>query len=54
VWAEYHQIKEEVLLHISGIIEGHGAEIAFPTRTLHVAGGVELAGVPPFERSKSG
>lgn len=48
VWAEYHRIKEDVLLHISGIIEGHGAEVAFPTRTLHVAGGVELAGVPPF------
>lgn len=54
VWAEYHQVKEEVLLHISGIIEGHGAEIAFPTRTLHVAGGVQLAGVPPFEPSRTG
>jgi MscS family membrane protein len=51
VWTEYHQVKEEVLLHISSIIEGHEAEIAFPTRTLHVAGGVQLAGVPPFEPS---
>jgi MscS family membrane protein len=35
VWTEFHEVKEEVLLHIAGIIAGHGAEIAFPTRTLH-------------------
>ena len=46
VWTEYHRIKEEVLLHISGIIARHGVEIAFPTRTLHVAGDVHLAGLP--------
>jgi MscS family membrane protein len=46
VWTEYHRIKEEVLLHISGIIASHGGEIAFPTRTLHVAGDVQLAGLP--------
>ena len=46
VWTEYHRIKEEVLLHISGIIARHGGEIAFPTRTLHVAGDVHLAGLP--------
>ncbi len=37
-WARYHQIKEDVLLKISAIIEAEGAEIAFPTRTIHVAG----------------
>ena len=45
VWTEYHQIKEDVLLHISGIIAKHGGEIAFPTRTLHVAGDGHLAGL---------
>ena len=45
VWTEYHRIKEEVLLHISGIIARHGGEIAFPTRTLHVAGDVRMAGI---------
>ena len=45
VWTEYHRIKEEVLLHISGIIARHGGEIAFPTRTLHVAGDVHMAGI---------
>lgn len=36
VWAEFHTIKEDVLLRISSIIAEHGAEIAFPTQTLHV------------------
>jgi len=36
-WVEYHGIKERVLLEIAGIVEKHGAEIAFPTQTLHLA-----------------
>jgi MscS family membrane protein len=39
VWTEFHAIKERVLLTIGKIIESHGAEIAYPTRTLHVASG---------------
>ncbi len=35
VWTEFHAVKEEVLLHIAHIITSHGAEVAFPTRTLH-------------------
>ena len=35
VWTEFHMIKEDVLLNIADIIARHGAEIAFPTRTLH-------------------
>lgn len=35
VWAEYHQVKQDVLFRIVEIIDRHGAEIAFPTRTLH-------------------
>ena len=46
VWTEYHRIKEEVLLHIADIIARHGGEIAFPTRTLHVAGDVHMASLP--------
>lgn len=37
VWTEYHQVKQDVLLRIHDIIAEHGAEIAFPTSTLHVA-----------------
>lgn len=35
-WVKFHEIKQDVLLKIYRIIEGHGAEIAFPTSTLHV------------------
>lgn len=44
VWPEYHAIKEQVLLEVGRIIEAHGAEIAFPTRTLHVPDGVSVSG----------
>ncbi|MGB1270847.1 MAG: mechanosensitive ion channel family protein [Endozoicomonas sp.] len=33
-WATFHAVKEQVLLDIVGIIHRHGADIAFPTRTL--------------------
>lgn len=36
-WTEYHRVKEDVLLKISEIVDRHGAEIAFPTSTLHIA-----------------
>jgi len=57
-WAEYHAIKHEILLRIEAIIAEHGAEIAFPTRTLHVvddaapkAGGLAPANEPDGPRS---
>jgi MscS family membrane protein len=36
-WARYHEIKQDVLLKVADIIARYGAEIAFPTRTLHIA-----------------
>ncbi|QCU90206.1 mechanosensitive ion channel family protein [Thiomicrorhabdus sediminis] len=36
-WIRYHNVKQDVLLSINEIIESHGAQIAFPTRTLHWA-----------------
>ncbi|NMT64670.1 mechanosensitive ion channel family protein [Marinobacter orientalis] len=42
-WVRFHEVKQDVLLKISDIIEGHGAEVAFPTRTLHLPDGVRLA-----------
>jgi len=36
VWTDFHAIKEDILFRISGIIEQHGAEIAFPTQTIQV------------------
>ncbi len=42
-WEEFHRVKERILLNIAEIIQRHGAEIAFPTRTVHVAA------LPPAE-----
>jgi len=36
-WIEFHAIKQDVMLKIIEIIEGHGAECAFPTSTIHIA-----------------
>lgn len=35
-WAKYHWVKQDVLLKIEAIISRHGAEIAFPTSTVHM------------------
>ncbi len=43
-WVKFHTIKQDVLLKISDIIAGHGAEIAFPTSTLHLADAPQFAG----------
>lgn len=37
VWIEFHHVKQDVLIQIGNIIQRHGAEIAFPTQTLHLA-----------------
>ena len=36
-WEEFHRIKQDVLLKVYDIIAAHGAEIAFPTSTIHLA-----------------
>ena len=47
-WVEFHKIKQDVLLKIAEVIESHGAEIAFPTSTLHFADNVpEPEGMVP-------
>jgi len=43
VWTEYHRVREDVLLKIGEIIESHGAQIAFPTRTLKLEQAEQLA-----------
>ena len=45
-WAEYHQVKQDVLLRIIEIIDRHGAEIAFPTSTVHVPGELSITSSP--------
>jgi len=36
VWTEYHQVKQDVLLKIYQIIRDAGADVAFPTQTVHL------------------
>lgn len=50
-WVKFHAVKEDVLLKISDIIESHGAEVAFPTRTLHLPDGVRVAPEQKEERA---
>ncbi len=51
VWTEYHEVKERILMRIQEIITDHGAEIAFPTRTLHVPDQLVVAQAPPTAHS---
>jgi MscS family membrane protein len=53
-WVRFHEVKQDVLLKISDIIESHGAEVAFPTRTLHMPEGVRLAGNGAGQGSSNG
>jgi len=46
-WATYHGIKQDVLLRILEIIEAHGAEVAFPTSTIHLAEDESSVGAMP-------
>jgi MscS family membrane protein len=41
-WVKFHQVKQDVMLKIAGIIEANGTEIAFPTSTLHLASPVKI------------
>ena len=36
-WRTYHNVKQDVLFQAMQIIESHGAEVAFPTHTIHMA-----------------
>ena len=35
-WIYFHEIKQEILLKVAEIIENAGAEVAFPTSTIHL------------------
>jgi len=47
VWVRFHEIKHDVLLKIGDIITRHGAEVALPTRTLHLPRNPGWSGLPP-------
>ncbi|CAH7416665.1 Mechanosensitive ion channel protein MscS [Vibrio chagasii] len=35
-WGKFHEIKQDVMMQILDIIASHGAEVAFPTSTIHL------------------
>src|SRR5262249_50992492 len=39
-WPHFLEIQEELLLAIGGIVRAAGTDIAFPSQTMYVAGGV--------------
>lgn len=41
-WVKFHEIKQDVLLKVNELIDKQGAEIAFPTSTVHLPDGVNL------------
>ncbi len=43
-WVHFHTVKQDVLLKILEIIDAHGADVAFPTSTVHIPEAVELHG----------
>ena len=47
-WVKFHQVKQEVMLKIASIIEANGAQIAFPTSTLHLASPVQIETTSPI------
>ena len=42
-WAFFHNVKQDVLLQILAIVHAHGAEVAFPTSTVHLSQGASIA-----------
>jgi len=42
-WVEFHEIKQDIMLKIITIIEGQGAECAFPTSTVHIPDNLRLS-----------
>ena len=46
-WADFAVVRERLLLEVLEVVEGSGARIAYPTRTVHVLGGATPAAAPP-------
>lgn len=49
-WAEHLRVRQEVNLRLMGLVEELGLRIAFPTRTVHLAGGGQTGGAAPNPR----
>ena len=45
-FAEFRDFRQEALLGIMGVVREAGTSLAFPTRTVHLAGASEPSGAP--------
>jgi MscS family membrane protein len=45
-WVKFQAIQQDVFLKVIEIITGHGAEVAFPTSTVHLPDGIDLREAP--------
>jgi MscS family membrane protein len=43
-WIKYHAVKQDVMLQIAAIVAAHGAQIALPSRMLHMADAGNFSG----------
>ncbi|NGX56028.1 MAG: Low conductance mechanosensitive channel YnaI [Candidatus Anoxychlamydiales bacterium] len=41
-WVPYQKIQQDIFLSVIDIVHSHGAQIAFPTTTLHVPDGIDI------------
>jgi MscS family membrane protein len=49
VWGEYLDAREDVCLQIMDILEAHGMEIAFPSRSIYLHNADEEEALPQVE-----
>lgn len=52
-WRTYHNVKQDVLFKTMEIIEEYGAEVAFPTTTMHMASDSQMTFTKPQKVDKS-
>ncbi|TCK08873.1 mechanosensitive ion channel family protein [Marinobacterium mangrovicola] len=52
-WGHYLAVREDVLLKIIDIVSGHGAEIAFPTTTVHLHEQPGVEAPPEMEKQSA-
>lgn len=50
-WVKFHEVKQDVLLKVAGIIRAHGAEVALPTHQVHL--GATDDGMPDMPAMRS-
>ncbi|WP_028025766.1 mechanosensitive ion channel family protein [Enterovibrio calviensis] len=53
-WARYHEVKQDVMLRIVEIVHAHGADFAFPSRTISFDNGEAIEAAIPVPEALGG